>query len=138
MAELQDILIKGIGIDIVEIRRLKIAIERHKGLVERLFTAKERAYCESKRKPYLHFAVRFAAKEAVLKAFGTGLRGMKWTDLEIDKGFQGKPLVNLKGAARKRASELGISRFMVSLSFSKENAIGLAIAINEKDESSCR
>ncbi len=132
MAELRSVLIKGVGIDIVEIERFRIAMERHRGLIERLFTAKERAYCLSMKKPHLHFAVRFAAKEAVLKAFGTGLRGMSWRDFEIEKDMYGKPLVNLKGKASKRASAMGIDEFLISLSFSKNNAIGLAIALGRR------
>lgn len=121
-------MIKGIGIDIVEIKRIKKAIKKHKNFINRLYTQLEQSYCLSKNKPHLHFAVRFAAKEAVLKALGTGFRGVRWIDIEIERDEFGKPDVKLSGNALKVAEEKGIDKILISLSFNKENAIAMALA----------
>jgi len=121
--------VKGIGVDIVEIGRLKRAIERYPQLQSRLFTSREREYCLSKARAHLHFAVRFAAKEAALKALGTGFRGVKWTDMEVRRDSLGRPLLYLDGRAALMAREKGISDVLISLSFSGGNAIASAIAL---------
>jgi holo-[acyl-carrier protein] synthase len=120
-------MIKGIGVDIVEIDRIKKAIEKHRNFINRLYTPLEQSYCLGKNKPHLHFAVRFAAKEAVLKAFGTGFRGVSWTDIEIDRDVFGKPEVKLSGNALKVAEEKKINQILISLSFDKKNAIAMAL-----------
>ena len=97
-------------------------------LFRSLFTPLEQKYCRSKRQPELHFAVRFAAKEAVSKAMGTGKRGLKWRDIEICRDQIGKPYVLLQGAAADIAAERGISEVTVSLSFSHKSAVATAIA----------
>jgi len=129
-------MIKGIGVDLVEVERMKRALGRFEKLNARLFTAKEREYCSQKIGAYKHYAVRFAAKEAVLKAMGIGLRGVKWTDIEIDHDELGKPLVFLKGKAAQKAAESEICRILVSLSFSRDNAVASAIALSEVDSKS--
>ncbi|RJQ33412.1 MAG: holo-ACP synthase [Actinobacteria bacterium] len=121
-------MVKGIGIDIVDIDRFRAAIDKHPKLTKRLFSNGELSYCLSRPRPYFHFAVRFAAKEAVVKALGVGLRGMKWQDIEVKRTELGEPLVNLSGGAKKTAENLGVSSIKVSLSFSKESAIAAAIA----------
>lgn len=121
--------VRGIGIDIVEINRLEEAIERHPRLLARLFTSGERDYCLAKRRPYLHFAVRFAAKEAAMKALGTGFRGIGWTDLEVDRDQLGKPSLRLVGRAASEAERQGIGQVLISLSFGREAAIASAIAL---------
>ncbi len=122
-------MIKGIGIDIVEVNRIEQAIRRRKKFTERIFTQVEREYCLSKRRPYLHFAVRFAAKEAALKALGTGMRGVKWTDFEVRRDKWGKPYLYLNGNAAAVARERGICDIFISLSFSRESAVASAIAV---------
>ncbi|MCL6471459.1 MAG: holo-ACP synthase [Firmicutes bacterium] len=122
-------MIKGIGIDIVEVTRIEQAISRRKRFAERVFTESERQYCLSKRRPHLHFAVRFAAKEAAVKALGTGMRGFKWTDFEIRRDKWGRPYLCLSGNAATVAREKGICDIFISLSFSRESAIAQAIAI---------
>jgi holo-[acyl-carrier protein] synthase len=122
-------MIKGIGIDIVEINRIEKAITRRRRFVERIFTKSERDYCLSRHRPYLHFAVRFAAKEAALKALGTGMRGMKWTDFEVRRDKWGKPYLVLGGNAATLARGKGICDIFISLSFSRESAIASAIAV---------
>lgn len=126
-------MIKGIGTDIVEIERIKRAIERHPHFVGRVFTPQEQGYCLSRKRPYLHFAVRFAAKEAVLKALGTGFQGLRWTDVEIVRNSSGKPLVNLLNGAAQIAHQNQINKVLISLSFSHNNAIASAIAFQDSN-----
>jgi holo-[acyl-carrier protein] synthase len=121
--------IKGIGVDIVEVDRIELAIRRRSRFAERVFTDTERDYCLSKHRPHLHFAARFAAKEAALKALGTGLRGVKWTDFEVRRDKWGKPFLKLTGAAAELARDKGICDIFISLSFSRESAIAQAIAV---------
>lgn len=122
-------MIKGLGVDIVEIARIKAALLKHDRFEKRIFTQDESKYCQSKPDPALHYAARFAAKEAVSKALGTGKTGMKWTDIEVKRDSKGKPFINLSGGAAKRAQESGICDVEVSLSFNKNNAVASAIAI---------
>lgn len=122
-------MIKGIGVDIVDIERMDAALKRRKNLMNRLFTESECAYCLSKRRPQLHFAVRFAAKEATLKALGTGFRKVKWTDLEVCKDKWGAPFLKLNGEADKLARKMGICDIYISLSFSHQSAVASAIAV---------
>ena len=124
-------MVKGIGVDLVEIKRIKKAIETHPRFVERVFTPVEQSYCLSKARSYLHFAVRFAAKEAIMKALGSGFRGIKWVEMEISKDALGKPEVELKGMAAKKAEEQKIRQILISLSFSGENAIAAAVALGD-------
>ena len=119
----------GVGIDIVEVDRMRRALERHPRLASRLFTAEEKLYCESRRHPHLHFAARFAAKEAALKALGTGLRGVSWIDLEVFRDELGRPHMRLSERAVARARSLGIDRIMLSLSMSRAQAVASALAL---------
>jgi holo-[acyl-carrier protein] synthase len=88
-------MILGIGNDIIEVGRIKAIIERHsKKFLDRIFTSREQDYCFKHKHPALHFAGRFAAKEAVSKALGSGFRGgLNWTDIEIINDLNGKPIV---------------------------------------------
>ena len=126
-------MIKGVGVDIVEIERMKKALGRFEKLYDRLFTTDEREYCSQKVGSHKHYALRFAAKEAVLKAMGIGLRGVRWTDIEISHDSLGKPLVNLNGKAAQRASESGIDHILISLSFNHNNAVASAVAVGNKN-----
>ena len=101
-----------IGIDIVENERFARALARRPRLAERVFTRAEREYCLSRPDPAQHFAVRFAAKEAVGKALGTGV--LSWREIEISGG--GNPRVRMTGWAERAASALGADRLTVSLS----------------------
>ena len=122
-------MIKGIGVDIVEIDRVRRALDRYEKLATRLFTAREQEYCSRKICSHRHFALRFAAKEAVLKSMGIGLRGVKWTDIEISHDRLGKPLVSLKGKAAEQAEKSGIDDILISLSISRDNAVASAVAM---------
>ncbi|MES2658558.1 MAG: holo-ACP synthase [Verrucomicrobiota bacterium] len=121
----------GIGIDVVEVERIASAIERHgEPFLTKLFTASERSYCEAQNKPALHYAARFAAKEAVSKALGTGIGGQAgWLDLEITRDPAGAPKLLLQGAAADFANENGITEIQISLTHAREYAAANAIAI---------
>jgi holo-[acyl-carrier protein] synthase len=123
-------LIKGSGIDIIEIQRIRTLIEE-KGQValERLFTEREVEYCASKRDPYPSYAARFAAKEAFLKALGTGLRGLKWAEIEILPDESGKPIMYLKGSAALKLHEIGAVKVNLSISHCREYAVAQVILI---------
>jgi holo-[acyl-carrier protein] synthase len=114
-----------IGVDVVAVARVGRLLAEHPGGVHELFTPEEIAYCGRKRHRDVHLAGRFAAKEAVLKALGTGLgQHMRWTDVEIINGPLGKPGVSLRGEVAASAERRGLAGIDVSLSHSA----GLAIA----------
>ena len=122
--------ILGTGIDIIEIKRIRKVIAGNKTFLNRVFTAGEIAYCESKTNKYQHYAVRFAAKEAILKAFGTGMSaGMKWTDIEVLRGAGGGPIVNISGAARDLADLRGVKQVLLSYSHDEGYAVAHAVLI---------
>jgi len=122
-------MIKGTGIDIVEITRIEKVMERKgESFLRRVFTAREIAYCCRSGRPAPRLAARFAAKEAVLKALGLGLRRVKWTDIEIGRDELGKPLVMLCGQAAAIAAERGISELHLSLTHSRDYAAAQVIA----------
>lgn len=125
-------MITGLGVDIVEIDRMRAALERHPRLRERIFSADERAYCEGRNKPEIHYAMRFAAKEAVLKALGTGFTGMRFTDVEVLRDDRGRPVPHLKGRAAEVAAEFGVVEMHLSLSFTHTTAVASAVAITEE------
>lgn len=123
--------IHGIGIDVVEISRIAAAIERHgETFLARIFTAAERAYCAAHRAPEMHFAARFAAKEAVAKALGTGIgEHANWLDLEVSRTVTGAPVLRLHGAAAEFAKQHGITAVQISLTHTKDYAAANAIAL---------
>lgn len=121
----------GLGVDIVEIDRMARALARHPRMKERIFSAAERAYCEKRSRPEVHFALRFAAKEAVLKALGTGFSGMRFADVEVVREVSGRPVPALHGRAAQRAAELGIIELHLSLSFTHTTAVASAVAVTE-------
>lgn len=123
-------MIIGIGVDLVKISRIEKAGSAHQGFLERVFTRKEREYCDRQKYPAQHYAGRFASKEAVLKAFGTGMSaGMKWTDIEILHGDGGGPIVNLFGAARDLADLKGVKQVLLSYSHDEGYAVAQAVLI---------
>ncbi len=123
--------IAGLGVDIVEIERMRAALRRRPALKERLFSDTERAYCDRKNKPEIHYAMRFAAKEAVLKALGTGFRGMRFKDVEVMRDESGRPIPRLYGRAAEVARERGVLEMHLSLSFTHTTAVASAVAITE-------
>jgi len=118
------------GIDIVEIDHLTQVIERRGArFVQRVFTAAERAYCDGRPCPPMHYAGRFAVKEAVLKAIRTGMiKGLSWHDIEVEIGPLGEPSVRLTGGAARRAEEMGITAMHVSISHTEQYAVASAVA----------
>jgi holo-[acyl-carrier protein] synthase len=116
----------SVGVDIVEIERVAGVIARWgERFLQRVYTETELAYCRG-RIPEL--AARFAGKEAVTKALGTGIRGLAWREMEILADPLGKPLVRLHGRARARAAAIGLSHFAVSLSHSRDYAVAMVVA----------
>ncbi len=121
--------IKGFGVDIIEIDRIEQVVQRFPKFVDRIFTSKEKSYCLKKPRPASHFALRFAAKEAVAKALGTGINGFSFRDIEVERLKNGKPKVNLMGKARELAEKMGIEEIYLSLSFTRYNAVASCIAL---------
>lgn len=122
----------GLGVDIVEIERMEKILERTPSFATRVFSAEERAYCEAHHRPAVHFATHFAAKEAVLKALGTGFSsGIGFTDVEVAHDENGKPLAVLHGRAQEIAEGLGIIEIPLSLSRTRDTAVANAIAITQ-------
>ena len=117
----------GIGIDIVELDRIKKAIESER-FVERIFTLAERNYCyEKKQQAVASFAARFAAKEAMMKALNLGEKGAVWKEIEINRRIGERPEVFLTGVCKKVADELGVKNIFLSMSHNKQAAIAQII-----------
>lgn len=126
----------GIGTDIVECLRIAQMIERHGELfIGRVYTDHEIEYCRARKAATQHYAGRWAAKEAVMKALGTGWRrGLGWRDIEIRNSEGGKPVVALRGGARDLVESLGIRELLISISHCRSHATAYAIALGEKQE----
>ncbi|PAB58750.1 holo-ACP synthase [Anaeromicrobium sediminis] len=120
-------MIKGIGIDIIEIYRIEEAIERNKRFIERIFTEKEIEYFQKVNYNTNTIAGNFAAKEAIMKVLGTGLRNFKLKDIEVVRNELGKPEAILHNNAKKIKEQLGISNIMISISHSKKYAVANAV-----------
>jgi holo-[acyl-carrier protein] synthase len=122
-------MIAGIGVDIVEIKRFSGVMERLKErFILRLFTPDEQKYCHGHRDPVPHFAARFAAKEAVFKALGTGwAKGVTWLDVEVQKQEQEAPTIALYGEARRLCDAKGVSRVHLSLSHSDQWVVAMVV-----------
>ena len=117
------------GVDIIEIPRIKRVAEQYGDrFFRRIYTEREIAYCRG-RAPQL--ASRYAAKEAVMKALGTGIRGVRWKDIEVVRGRGGPPTIQLHGTAAARAERLGIEHIAVSLTHSDEYAVAFVVAESE-------
>jgi len=118
------------GIDIIEVSRIQAAVERWKGRFERrIFTESERDYCWSKACPYPSFAARFAAKEAAMKALGTGWNGLDWKEIEVVRGEKGKPMLRFHGRALERFRALGGRDVRLSLSHTENYAIAQVLLL---------
>jgi len=121
-------MVRGLGIDIVEIERLRRSMSRTMGFAERVFDPGEIEYCRSMADPARHFAARFAAKEAVMKALGTGWsQGVAFKDIVVDHPEAGPPEVRLSGASAERFAELGGQRILLSLSHEQTCAVATAL-----------
>jgi holo-[acyl-carrier protein] synthase len=122
-------MIIGVGIDIIEISRVRAAIDRNgERFITRVFTESERAYCKARRPSDIHYAGRFAAKEAAFKALGTGWSGkIKWTDVEVENASSGPPKLRFSGAALERFKAMGATGVHLSISHSRDYAVATAI-----------
>lgn len=119
----------GIGIDLVEMDRFRLALSRTPGLIDRCFTADEQAYAVQKRDPAERYAVRFAAKEAVMKAMGVGLGEVRLRDIEVVRADSGRPSIVLHGTAADHAAGLGISEWKISLTHAAHAAEAIVVAL---------
>lgn len=125
-------MIVGVGCDIIEIERIARAI-KSESFIRRVFTAEEAAYCQRRgQQAAASFAARFAAKEAVLKALGTGLREGSLQEIAVDNDGLGKPLVQLSGHFAMLAKQLRVKNIQISLSHSRELATAYVIMEDEK------
>lgn len=122
----------GIGVDILQIDRMEAVIERHPSFIRRVFTDEERAYCERTHRPAEHYAARFAAREAVLKALGTGFsHGIGVADVWVRRNEDGAPEAVLEGRALEVARERGVLEVALSLSTTHDMAVANAVAMTE-------
>lgn len=126
-------MIIGLGTDIVEIVRIGRMVERHgERFLNRVFTEDEIRYCQLRRESYQHFAGRWAAKESVMKALGTGfIRGISWKDIEVRSHTSGRPTISLAGGARELAERMRISDVLITISHCRAYATATAIGIGE-------
>ena len=125
--------IVGLGTDIVECVRIRKMIDEHGDLfLRRVYTAKEIRYCQSRRQSTEHFAGRWAAKEAVLKALGTGWRrGISWTDIEIRNDPSGQPKVAVQGEAKEIAKKMRLDNLFITISHCRQFATAYALAVRD-------
>jgi holo-[acyl-carrier protein] synthase len=119
----------GVGVDLVEVGRVRGALRRTPGLRDRVFTAVEQADAERRRSPAERYAARFAAKEAVMKALGVGLGSVRLVEIEVVRAPSGAPSVRLHGGAADRADALGITGWRVSLTHTRDLAQAVAVAL---------
>ncbi len=126
----------GIGTDIVECLRIAQMIERHGELfLRRVFTPQEVAYCSARKAATQHYAGRWAAKEAVLKAMGTGwIRGISWQDVEVRHRAGGQPTIALAGGAREICEKRGIREVLISISHCRSHATAYALALGHSPD----
>lgn len=127
-------MIIGVGVDIVEIRRIKEAIDRNDNFIEKLFSKEEIDYLNRRGMRPEYVAGRFAAKEAVAKALGTGFRGFNFKDIVIDRTALGKPIVVLKGKAKLLAEKTGGYKIHISISHGQDSAVAYAVFEKAIDE----
>lgn len=120
-------MIVGIGVDIVEIRRIEAAMNRTSGFLEKIFTDSELEHLKSRNLRSEYIAGRFAAKEAVAKALGTGFRSFNFKDIIVENTTLGKPIVTLNGNADLIAKKMGDYNLQLSISHGEDNAIAYAI-----------
>src|SRR5437660_1394978 len=119
----------GIGVDLVECSRIQHSLDRFgERFLRRVFTDGEIAYSNSMKFPARHLAARFAAKEAVSKAFGTGIgKSMGWRDIDVQKKSSGEPFLVLSGGAETLARDLGMTKALITLSHTDQHAIAMIV-----------
>jgi len=121
--------VKGIGVDLAQIPRLRRVVERwDERFLRRVFTDGEIAYCRRRRDPIPHLAARFAAKEAVSKAFGTGIgKAMSWRNIDIRKKKSGEPFLVFSGPAQELATKRGVTSALITLSHTEHHAMACVV-----------
>lgn len=126
----------GLGVDIVEIDRMRRILDRTPSFARKVFTRGEQDYCNAKANPATHYAARFAAKEAVCKALGTGILtdGITMQDVEVIRDSRGKPAVALHGAAARIAADQGVVDVPLSLTYTHSVAVANAVAITKASQ----
>jgi len=122
--------IVGLGTDLVEVARFRLALERRAALPERLFSDDERAYAFRQKDPSKSLAARFGAKEAVMKAMGVGLWKFRFRDVEVVRAASGAPSISLTGRAAEMAAERRIATWHLSLTHTATTAMAVAIALS--------
>lgn len=139
MLESRPVITHAVGVDMIEIDRVRNVLARHpERFLERVFTPAEAAFCRGR---VSELAARFAAKEAVMKALGTGARSVAWRDIEVLPDRRGKPLVYLTGGAAERAAHIGLDAIDVSLSHLATFAVAVVVcaqAHREQDPAEAR
>ena len=123
-------MIVGLGTDLVELARFRLALERRAALPERLFSDDERAYAFRQKDPSKSLAARFGAKEAVMKAMGVGLWKFRFRDVEVVRAASGAPSISLTGRAAEMAAERRIATWHLSLTHTATTAMAVAIALS--------
>jgi holo-[acyl-carrier protein] synthase len=121
----------ALGLDLVEVARIRDLLERHgERFKARTFTKAEQTYCDSQAEPAMHYAARFAAKEAVAKALGTGFaEGVGWADIEVARAESGQPSIALHDGAAERAQQIGIQQVLVTLTHTRDAAAASVVAL---------
>jgi holo-[acyl-carrier protein] synthase len=123
-------MIVGIGVDLVDVERVRRILKRHDTFVQRVFTTDEIAYCREQASPEEAYAARWAAREACRKALG-GIRGMRWQDVRVDRAPTGAPSLVLQGASLARAESLGVSRVMLAMTHERTMAAAFCVAVRD-------
>lgn len=119
----------GIGVDLVEVERMRTALARTPSLADKLFTEGERAYAEAARDPAERYAARFAAKEAAMKVLGVGLGAVDWHDVEVVRASSGAPELRVTGRAHELAVDAGIRTWKVSLTHTSSMAEAVVVGL---------
>jgi holo-[acyl-carrier protein] synthase len=120
--------IVGIGVDLVDVERVKRLLSRRKTFVDRVFTSEEIAYCERQASPAECYAARWAAREACRKAMG-GIREMRWHDVWVERAPTGAPRLALAGSSRARMDALGVTDVLVALTHERQMAAAFCVAV---------
>jgi len=120
--------ILGIGVDLVDVERIRRMMSRHPTFVDRVFTSREISYCRSQASPAECFAARWAAREACRKALG-GVREMRWHDVRVERASTGAPRLALQGASRARMDALGVTDVLVALTHERHMAAAFCLAV---------
>lgn len=121
----------ALGIDLVEVERIRGLLQRSgERFKERMFREDEVAYCDACADPAMHYAARFAAKEAIVKALGTGFaEGVGWNEVEVRRAANGMPSILLHGGAKKVADEMGVKKVLITLTHTASAAAASAVLL---------